>query len=59
MIITNIGWAIAAGRPKDRDDRNILAMRGDELDWANLQRWSVAHGTAALLQQIRASIPQP
>ncbi len=60
MIITKLRWAIGAGRSKDRDDvRNILAVRADELDWAYLQRWSVAHGTDALLQQIRASIPQP
>lgn len=59
MIITKLRWAIGAGRSKDQDDvRNILAVRGDELDWPYLQRWSVAHGTDALLQQIRASIPQ-
>ena len=60
MIFTKLRWAIGVGRSKDRDDvRNILAVRGDELDWAYLQRWSGLHGTDVLLQQIRASILQP
>ena len=58
MIITKLRWAAGAGRSKDRDDiRNMLAVRGDELDWPYLHRWSAAHGTDALLQQIRDSIP--
>jgi hypothetical protein len=57
MIITKLRWAIAAGRSKDRDDvRNMMAVRGDDLDWPYLHRWCLAHGTEALLQQIRASI---
>jgi hypothetical protein len=60
MIVTKLRWAVAAGRSKDRDDvRNMLAVRGDDLDWPYLQRWCVAHRTDSLLQQIRASIPRP
>lgn len=60
MIITKLRWAKEAGRSKDRNDvRNMLAVRGDELDWAYLQRWCGAHGTEALLQEIRASVPPP
>lgn len=58
MIITKLRWATGAHRAKDRDDiRNILAVQGAQLDWAYLDRWSAAHGTAALLTEIRASVP--
>lgn len=58
MIITKLRWASQADRSKDRDDaRNILAVRGSELDWEHIHRWSTEHGTTALLEQIRASIP--
>ncbi len=58
MIVTKLRWADEAHRPKDREDiRNILAVRGPELDWPYLQRWSTEHGTAALLEHIRGSIP--
>jgi len=58
MIITKLRWAVGAHRSKDRDDiRNILAVQGDELDSPYLDRWSAVHGTAALLAEIRASVP--
>lgn len=58
MIVTKLRWADEAHRAKDREDiRNMLAVRGPELDWMYLQRWSAEHGTAALLEQIRSSIP--
>jgi len=58
MIVTKLRWALAGHRTKDRDDiRNILAVRGPELDWAYLHRWASTHGTSALLDEIRASIP--
>ena len=40
-----------------KDVRNILAVRGSELDWAYLRRWTSEHKTEALLEEIRASIP--
>jgi hypothetical protein len=41
-----------------RDDiRNIIAVRGSDLDWEYLQRWSAEHSTFALLSHIRGSIP--
>ena len=52
--------AVVAGahRSKDRDDiRHMLAVRGSELDWAYIDRWAVAHGTATLLAEIKASVP--
>ena len=34
MIVTKLRWATRAKRVKDRDDvRNIIAVRGAELDW--------------------------
>jgi hypothetical protein len=59
MVITKLRWALDAGRLKDRDDvRNILAVRGDELDWDYMLRWALAHGTTALLDEIRRSLPE-
>ncbi len=47
-----------ANRSKDRDDvRNIIAVRGSELDWFYIERWCDAHGTLGLLGDIRDSIP--
>ena len=58
MIITKLRWATGAHRSKDRDDiRNMLAVRGADLDWAYLDRWSATHGTAALLAEIKSSLP--
>lgn len=57
-VITKLRWAHDATRPKDRDDiRNILAVRGSDLDWNYIGRWSTEHGTSTLLEQIRASLP--
>lgn len=58
MVITKLRWAMEANRPKDRDDiRNILAVQGPLLDWSYLDGWAAVHGTAALLAEIRASVP--
>ncbi len=58
MVITKLRWAQEAGRSKDRDDvRNMLAVRGADLDWAYIDEWTARHGTAALLADIRASLP--
>ena len=58
MIITKLGWATLANRSKDRDDvRNMIAVRGDELDWDYIRRWCAEHYTLALLDEIRDSIP--
>ena len=58
MVVTKLRWAHEAHRSKDREDiRNILAVRGTELDWAYLRLWSAEHGTQPLLDEIRKSIP--
>lgn len=58
MIVTKLRWAAGARRSKDREDiRHMVAVRGPELDWAYIDRWVIEHGTAALLAEIRASVP--
>ena len=58
MIITKLRWATLARRAKDRDDvRNIIAVRGAELDWNYIEHWCATHGTMTLLAEIRDSIP--
>ena len=58
MVITKLRWALEAGRSKDRDDvRNMLAVRGAELDWAYIGEWTARHGTGVLLAEVRASLP--
>lgn len=58
MVVTKLRWARDADRVKDREDvRHIIAVRGPELDWEYVRGWAVAHGTSALLEEIRASIP--
>ncbi len=58
MIVTKLRWADAAHRSKDVDDiRNIIAVRGPELDWAYVNRWALEHATAGLLVDIQSSIP--
>ena len=57
MIVTKLRWAVGAHRSKDRDDiRNMIAVRGPELDWGYIDRWALTHGTAALLAEIKASL---
>jgi len=58
MIVTKLRWASLANRGKDRDDvRNIIAVRGHELDWTYIERWCATHYTLELLADIRHSIP--
>jgi hypothetical protein len=59
VIITKLRWAMIAKRGKDRDDlRDVIAVQGDEsLDWDYIHHWCAQHGTRALLDEIRASIP--
>ena len=58
MIVTKLLWAMRANRAKDRDDvRNIIAVRGADLDWNYIEGWCATHGTTTLLGEIRNSIP--
>lgn len=58
VIVTKLRWATNAARPKDREDlRNLIAVQGDRIDWGYVHGWCEQHGTRALLDEIRASIP--
>lgn len=58
VIITKLRWALTARRSKDRDDvQAVIAVQGPNIDWPYVHAWCGQHGTRALLDEIRASIP--
>jgi Nucleotidyl transferase AbiEii toxin, Type IV TA system len=58
VIITKLHWALLGKRSKDRDDvRDVIAVQADRIDWDYVHRWCEQHGSRALLDEIRASIP--
>jgi hypothetical protein len=58
VIITKTRWALMTKRSKDADDvRSILAVQGPKIDWPYVYGWCDQHGTRALLDEIRSSIP--
>lgn len=60
VIVTKLRWAIQGRREKDVDDvREVMAVQGNALDWLYVQRWTNAHGSRQLLEDIRRSLPPP
>jgi hypothetical protein len=58
VIITKLRWALQTKRGKDTDDvRAVLAVQGPNIDWPYVYGWCDQHGTHALLEEIRSSIP--
>ena len=58
VVITKLQWSLLGNRSKDRDDvRDVIAVQGDRLDWDYIHLWADRHGTRALLDEIRQSIP--
>jgi hypothetical protein len=58
IVITKLRWSQLGKRRKDVDDvRNVIAVQRDRLDWDYIYRWCEQHGTRALLDEIRRSIP--
>ncbi len=56
VIIWKLRWA----RSKDRDDvRAVIGVQRERLDWKYIESWCDQHGTRALMEQIRRSVPQP
>ena len=55
VIVTKLRWA----RSKDKDDvRDVIAVQGETaIDWEYVHGWTDQHGTTALLDEIRRSIP--
>ncbi len=59
VIVTKLRWEKLGKRGKDAIDiRDVISVLGDDaLDWDYIHRWTAEHGTRALLDEIRASIP--
>lgn len=58
VIITKLRWALNARRIKDREDvRDVISVQGPNIDWPYVYSWCDQHGTRALLDEIRSSIP--
>jgi hypothetical protein len=58
VIITKLHWGLLDARSKDRADvRDVIAIQGDRIDWDYVHGWCEQHGTRALLDEIRRSIP--
>jgi hypothetical protein len=59
VIITKLRWVHTAGRPKDREDiGEVLAVQRGKLDLDYIHRWCDEHGTRAILDEIRATVPE-
>ncbi len=58
VIVTKLHWALLGRRSKDREDiHDVIAVQSHRIDWDYVHRWCDEHGTRALLDEIRASIP--
>jgi hypothetical protein len=58
VIVMKLRWAATGRRSKDRDDaQNVIAVQGDRIDWAYVIAWCDRHGSRAVLEEIRKSIP--
>ena len=54
VIIWKLRWA----RSKDKEDvRGIVGVQRGKLDWAYIEGWCEKHGTRALLERIRRTVP--
>jgi hypothetical protein len=55
VIIMKLRWA----RGRDQDDvRAVMGVQGDKLDWPYIEAWCERHGTRALLEEIRRTVPK-
>jgi hypothetical protein len=55
VIIMKLRWA----RVRDKDDvRAVMGVQGDRLDWGYIEGWCDRHGTRALLEEIRRTVPK-
>jgi hypothetical protein len=53
VIIWKLRWA----RPKE-DVRAVIGVQGDKLDLPYIEAWCQQHGTRAILEEIRRTIPR-
>lgn len=55
VIISKLRWA----RSKDEDDvKNVMTVQNQKLDWNYIENWCRKHGTIAVMEKIRRSIPE-
>lgn len=53
VLVQKLRWAVEAARRKDLDDaRNVILVRGSELDWGYIRRWTDEHGSSAALDEL-------
>ena len=59
VIIQKLRWLKQIRRKKDREDvRDMLLHLRLDLDWPYLEHWTVKHGSASLLQEVRHEVKQ-
>lgn len=55
VIVSKLRWA----RTKDKDDvKDVMSVQRDKLDWGYIGKWCREHGTLALMEEIRRSVPE-
>lgn len=55
VIVSKLRWA----RSKDEDDvKNVMTVQNQKLDWNYIENWCRKHGTLAVMEKIRRSIPE-
>ncbi len=55
VIVTKLRW----GRHKDHEDvRDVISVQRGRLDWPYIEKWCGEHGTLALLNEIRRTVPE-
>ena len=55
VIIWKLRWA----RAKDREDvRAVIGVQQSNLDWPYIENWCERHGTRALLEEVRRTVPK-
>jgi len=40
------------------DVRAVIGVQGEQLDWPYIESWCERHGTRALLEEIRRTVPK-
>jgi len=59
-LVTKLRWSLSIGREKDvADARNLIASKGDALDWPYVETWCDRHGTRPLLDRLRQECARP
>jgi hypothetical protein len=56
-LVTKLRWSQHTGREKDiADARNLIASKGDTLDWPYVESWCDRHSTRELLDKLRKQV---